>query len=472
MSNCLNCHRNFIHCHCHSDFSTYDGFQTVPEMVAKAKQLGFAGIGLTDHGKVGGFIKLQKACAAAKKVEEGEEYLLRDIKPIFGIESYLVDDLSNKKGQRYHQTIWAKNNKGLENIYKLASLSSENTYRGFPRMDFNMLKNHSEGLIVASGCIVGKFGQLTSNEKEEEAEKLAKEYKDVWGDDYYIEVMWTGYEPQKLVMKHGVDIAKKLDIKVIASNDVHYSDKSKGESQRVKISISRNGPLQNDEYRDHQMYLKTYEEMLKTLGEGRKQFLSNTMEIFDKAEAKITLGQAKLPVFEIPTDNEQYNEFKKKWNELTPEPEIYLCYLAEQGLKAKGLWDKSGYKERLYKELETIKFTGFETYFLIVEDFISYAKSIDIWRGLGRGSGVGSLILYVLDITGLDPIKYGLSMDRFLFAAADYRARVSDFFEEIEHGLEDDIKKNKFLIDDQKVDKTLKEEKCNQSPALETNNVN
>ena len=461
---------NFVHCHCHSDYSTYDGFQTVPEMVGKAKELGFEAIGLTDHGKVGGLLKLQKACQAAKekdiidkktgKIDESKRHLLREIKPILGIEAYVVDDLSNTKGTRYHQTIWAKNNKGIESLYKLASLSSEHTFRGFPRMDWEMLKNNSEGLMVASGCIIGKFANLIVNENLDGAENLAKMYKEVWGDDFYIEIMWTGYDPQKLVIKHGVEIAKKLGIKIITSNDVHYSVKNKAESQRVKISISRNGPLKNDEYRDSHMYLKTYEEMIQTLGEGRKEYLHNTMEICNKCDARITLGQAKLPVFEIPKDNEEYNEFKKIWHPDTPEPEIYLYYLAEKGLKKRNLWDKPNYRERLYKELETIKFTGFETYFLILEDFLSFSRRNEIWRGPGRGSGVGSLVLYVLDITGIDPIKYNLSMDRFLFSCADYRARVSDFFDTVEIGLEDDIRKIEFIKKDEITNLDFKEEKC------------
>jgi DNA polymerase-3 subunit alpha len=453
---------DFIHCHCHSDYSLYDGFQTVPEMVAKAKELNFKAIALTDHGKVGGFIKLQKACKAAKDkdIKEGKEYLAREIKPILGIEAYVVDNLADSKSHRYHQTIWAKNNKGLENIYKLASLAEANTVRRFPRMDFNMLKEHSEGLMLASGCIVGKFADLIVKENVPEAEKVAKQYKDVWGDDFYIETMWTGYEPQKLVMKHGVEIAKRLGIKVISSNDVHYSEKKSGESQRVKISISRNGPLENNEYRDHQMYMKTYEEMLQTFGEGRKEYLHNTMEIYDKAEAKIVLGQAKLPIFEIPEDDEVYNKYKKTFHESTPESEIYLRYLAENGLKKKNLWDNSIYRERLYKELETIKFTGFETYFIILNDFMSYAKSIGVSRGIGRGSAPGSLVLYCLDVTGIDPIKYNLSMERFLFSSADYRARISDFFESVDTNLEDDIKKLEFIKKDETTKLDLIEESC------------
>lgn len=441
---------DFVHLHCHSDFSLYDGFQTVPGMVARAKELGFPGIALTDHGKIGGFVKLSKACKPAKKYKEGQEHLAREIKPMFGCETYLVDDLENKKGKRYHCTVLAKNNKGLENLYKIVTISAENTYRNFPRMDWKILSEHGEGLILGSGCVQSKFSQHIVNGEIEEAENLAKRYKDVWGDDYYIEVMWTGYEPQRQVLTEGIRIAKKLDIKVITTNDVHYSLKEDGSSQRVKIAISRNGPLAPDEYRDHQMYMKTWDEMIASLGEARKPYMENTMEVFHKCDADIVLGQAKLPVFDIPKDNEEYNVYRKRQHPNTPDFESYLSYLSEKGLKNRGLWDRSGYRDRLYKELETIKFTGFDTYFLIVEDYCRYAREKGIRIGAGRGSGAGSLVLYCLGVTNVDPIKYELTMDRFLFCEADYRARLSDFFEDISPGLSNDIEDNVKLLSEEK----------------------
>jgi len=445
---------DFVHLHCHSDYSLYDGFQTVPSMVAKAKELGMPGIALTDHGKLGGLIKLSKSC---KK---------HGIKGVPGIEFYIQDDLEDHKGKRHHLTVLAKNNIGLKNLYKLATISSENVYRGFPRINWEILKNHAEGLIVFSGCIVGKFASLIVSEKIDEAKTLAKFCKYIWGDDYYIEVMWTGYEPQKLILKHGVEIAKALGIKIVASNDTHYTEKSDGESQRIKIAISRNGPLEKNDYLIHHMYMKTYDEMLKTLGSSRASFLHTSIEILAKCEAEIKLGQAKLPVFEIPTDNEAFNLYKNTLNELTPVSEAYLSYLACEGLKKRNLWDKSNYRERLEKELETIKFTGFSTYFLIVENYISAARKMPspvdstccLRIGCARGSGAGSLVLYSLGVTNIDPIKYDLSMDRFLFAEANYRARLSDFFEEISSGLSDDINKNIQLIEDSSNLKSCKED--------------
>lgn len=444
----------FVHLHCHSDYSLYDGFQRVPDMVNHAHSRGFQGIALTDHGKVGGFIKLYKNAKS------------KNIKPMFGCEFYLVDEIGVTRPQRYHLTVLAKNKAGYRNILRLCSISHQNTYRNFPLLDYKTLYEHSEGLIVLSGCVVGKFASLILEENIEGADNLLGEMKDVFGNDLYVEVMWTGYEPQKLVLKHGINLAKKYDLTIIGSNDVHYSRKIDGEGQRLKVSISRNGPLKPYEYTDHQMYMKNLDEMKKAFGEVLKdgsgdQYLLNTMEVFDKCDnIEIDLGKAKLPAFEIPEDDEDFNNFKKNlWN--IPESEAYLTYLSEKGLKAKNLWDKAGYRERLYKEIETIKFTGFDTYFLIVQDYCEFARSRNIRIGTGRGSGVGSLVLYCLGVTGLDPIKYDLSMDRFLFAAADYHVSCEDFFsfdnseaKEMDKSIEENIQ----IVEDDP--KTGVEEKC------------
>lgn len=440
---------DFLHLHAHSSFSLYDGFQKVPNMVARAKELGMPGIALTDHGKVGGFIQLTKACK-----DHG-------IKPIYGIEHYLVDDLEDKKSKRFHQTILAKNNTGLENIYKLATIGAKNAAYGFPRIDFDLLRDHSEGLIILSGCIIGKFGKLIENDKVDEARAFAKKCKEVWNDDYYIEVMWTGYEPQKQVIKHGVGIAKDLGLKVVATNDAHYTYEKDGKYQDTKISISINGPLREEKKKkEYSMYLKSKEEMINTLGEKAKYAIFNTMDIFDKCKAEIVFGQAKLPVFDIPKDNEDFNKFKLTQHSDTPENEMFLTYLSEEGLKKRGFWNNSEYRERLYKELETIKFTGFVTYFLILWDYIRYVKSINVRVGAGRGSGAGSLVLYCLEATNIDPIKYELSMDRFLYAEADYKAKKDDFFDDFEEGLGGEIHKNVNLIDDTKNNMHFKEENC------------
>lgn len=411
--------QKFVHLHCHSDYSLYDGFQKIGSMVSRAAELGMKGIAITDHGKVGSFIKFYKA---AKK--EG-------IKPIFGIEAYICHDISKNNNPRYHLTLLAKNNTGYMNLLKLASKSHNHIARIFgneiPRITPEMLREHSEGLIVLSGCIASEFSTLiVEKEKYDEAEFLAKEYKSIWGDDFYIEVMWAKYKPQLVQMKHAEQIAKKLDIKIVATNDAHYTYREDAKHQASKISLSRGKPYYPDG-ESSEYYIKSYDEMKKIFNGNRLEYLHNTMEVLDHCNVNIELGKAQLPHFEVPKDNEDFNKWKLKiWRK--SEEEAYLQYLSEIGLRNLNLWESPGYKERLYKELETIRFTGFTRYFLIVWEYCYWSRQQNIRIGKGRGSGAGSLVLYCLGVTGVDPIKRELSMDRFLYAEAEYRATAEEFF--------------------------------------------
>lgn len=412
---------DFVHLHNHSHFSLYDGMQRMEVMALRAKQLGFKGIALTDHGKVGGFPSFKKACDAA------------GIKPIYGCEFYIVDDIKDKKSKIYHQTILAKNVEGYENINQLSSLSHKQIIKKFvnefPCLTLEDLEEHKEGLIVTSGCTSSKMSQLIINDQIEEAYELAKRSKSIWGEDYYLEVMWTGYEPQLKVLKALVEMGEKLNIKVIATNDVHYTYREEADLQRVKISISRNAPLPPDYNQDGSYYMKSYDEMARIFKGKGEQYLKNTMEIYEKVD-NITPKQARLPHFHIPKDNKEFNEYKKTlWGR--SEEEAYLRFQAWNGLKRLGLDKDPAHVERLAEELETIRFTKFDTYFLMVWDYCDAARIRDIKIGAGRGSGVGSLALYCLGVIGLDPMDYDLTMDRFLYAKADYRAKPDAFFEEI-----------------------------------------
>lgn len=544
----------FVHLHCHTDHSLYDGFQTIEEMVDRAKELNFGSIAITDHGKVSGFIKFFKEC---KK---------KNIKPIFGVETYLVDSLQQKKGKRYHLVLLAKNRIGYENILKISTISHKNSYRGFPRGTLDILKNHKEGLIVLSGCIVGQVPSMIREDNLLGAEELAKQYKDIFGQDYYFEIMWTHFKPEVKVIKRLLEMGKKLEIPVVATNDCHYARKENSKHRIIKMEIYRNRPIPLDDYPSSELYIKSYEEMKKTLKGVPEECLSNTVKIADKCNVEIDLGKAQLPTFVVPTDNEKFNQFKKsQWGKT--DEEMFLVYLAEEGLKEKGFWNNKEYQERLNKELETIRFTGFVGYFLVVWDYIKWARSKNIRIGAGRGcfcgdnvvisnggnripikdievgdnvmscdgkyhaveekykyfvdeeiieiltdngkiisctkdhrilanrnglkkwikaeclvveddivdveeknkrsmskinsietkryrglvydlsvpdkksynidglcvhnSAAGSLVIYCLNITNIDPIKYELSMDRFLYTEAKYRAKELDFFESV-----------------------------------------
>jgi len=537
--------QDFVHLHNHTDFSLFDGFMTPTEMAERAKELDYRAIAMTDHGKVAGFIKHSLACKEA------------GIKPIFGLEAYVVDDLNVKKIPRRHLILLAKNNIGYTNILKLCSQSHLHSAYNFPRVDFSLLKKYSEGLIVSTACIGGEFAQRILMEDIEGAHQFIKKYKEVWGDDFYLEVMYTKIPEQKIIIKHAMECSKKFDVKIIATNDCHYAKVEDYKYQQVKKAISMRKPLQEPDHPEY--YIKSYEEMNSIFKREGEKFLLNTVEVSEKCNVEISMGEAKLPLFEIPSDVIEFNTFKEKEFGKNPEQQ-YLIYLARNGLKEKGLDEDPVYVERLEDELETIRFTGFDRYFLIVQEYCKWTMKENIRIGLGRGcflpgspvitkngtkdiekikdgdyvlshngsfnevkntyeykdidekiivlniddgrkikctldhrilvnngtnkvwvaakeieidddivdlkhetakvistsikeysgsvydltvdktytynidglavhnSGVGSLVLYILGVTGIDPIKHGLSMDRFLYCEAEYRTGINYFY--------------------------------------------
>src|ERR1035437_8701591 len=279
---------DFVHLHCHSEFSAFDGFQKVDAMAARAKSLNMRAIAITDHGKAAGFIAFHKAC---KK---------HGIKPIYGCEFYVSEDLTIKKTDRYHLIVLAKNEIGYKNLIKMCSVAHQNMAYGFPRINFHILKEHKEGLIISTACLGGEFAvNILKNEIQKAREFLVK-YKEVFGEDFYLEVMFTGIPEQKLVVKHATDFSKELGIKIIATNDAHYTERSKAKYQQIKKSISMSKPMK---YSDHpEYYIKSYEEMNKIFNKQGEEFLKNTIEVCDKCNVEIKFGQSKLPEFQIPDD--------------------------------------------------------------------------------------------------------------------------------------------------------------------------
>lgn len=482
---------NFVHLHCHSDYSTFDGFQTVYDIAKRASDIGMEAIALTDHGKVGGLIKFYKECRrecfevkntkekdvkieslnlivpSKKKVDlfSGTKKSVKElssnqeiktltssgvlevteckykVKPILGVEMYFSNDLSKKKDDRYHLIILAKNVVGYKNIIKLSSEAHRNMAYGYPRIDWDILCKYKDGLVIMTACLGGEIPNKILLGDIEGAKDIAKKYKSVFGEDFYLEAMYNGKdganlkESQQKVLKEIVVIGKELDIKVVATNDAHYITRDMAKYQQVKKAISMKKPL---EYADSdQYYIKTAEEMEKLytfpameklIGDCGKELLENSVEIANKCNVEIEFGYAKLPEFKIPEDDERYNVFKERLFGLTEEQK-YLKYLAFCGLEKRGLDKDQKYIDRLNVELETIRFTGFDRYFLIVKEFIDYARSQNIGVGSGRGSGYGSLVLFCLWVTdGLDPVEYKLTMDRFLYAEAEYRMSAEDVF--------------------------------------------
>lgn len=391
---------DFVHIHNHSYFSALDGLSSPKDLAKTAKDLGFPAIALTDHGNCSGLYHFQKAC---KDV---------DIKPILGTESYITEDhtVKEKGFQNYHLVLLAKNKVGYKNLMYLSSYGYIEGFYYRPRIDFDILKDHSEGLICTSACPIGQIPYILENDNQSKAVELAGQYKDLFGDDFYIEIMTHKYfnnDPQELrekkVAKLLYQLSKKMDIKAICTNDTHYARKEQAEAHDVLLSIQTLDNVKNPKrfsFNSDEFYLKSYEEMMNVYGQA-PELLLNTMEISEKIEWDIiNPSDDLLPNFDLP--------------EGFADEEAYLKALVTDGMKEKGLINKPEYRERIRYEMSVITKCNYTKYFLILWDIINYARTEGIRVGIGRGSAVSSLCLYVLGVIKLDPMKYDLIFERFL----------------------------------------------------------
>ena len=390
----------FAHLHNHSYFSLLDGLSSIKDMVGCAASLGYKSMALTDHGTCAGLYQFQKQCK-----ESG-------IKPILGMEAYICDDhsIKDKTVKSYHLILLAKNKIGYKNLIYLSSFGYLNGFYYRPRIDFNVLEKHKEGLIVSSACVGGEIPYLFLNGNEEKAIEVAKKYKDTFASDYYLEIMVHKYFNDKLQEKKEKDVAyflynlgKKLGIKVICTQDSHYTRKEDWEAHDVLLSIQTLDNIKNPNrltFDSDDFYIKPYEQMAETY-KKIPEVLLNTVEISDKIESNIISPSTDLlPNFKVP----------EGFNEETD----YLKSLVKNGMKEKGLINNKIYRERIRYEMSVIIGCNYTKYFLILWDIINFARNSGIRVGAGRGSAVSSLCLYVLGITKLDPIKYDLIFERFL----------------------------------------------------------
>lgn len=383
----------FTHLHVHTQYSILDGAARIPDLIARAKEQGMKALAITDHGNMYGVLRF---CNEAVK---------QGIKPIIGCEIYVTGNRKRKAGKQdrsgHHLILLAKNLEGYRN---LARLSSKGFLEGFyytPRIDKELLREHSKGLIASSACIGGEVPSAILHKGEQEGEKILQEYIDIFGDDFYLEIQDHGLPEQKKVTPILINLAKKFNRKIIATNDVHFINKEDYEAHHILICLNTGKDMDDSssmQYSGHE-YLKSPQEMAEIFKEN-PEAIENTQEIVDKIEDFDIKSKIILPTFPLPEDFQSEDD--------------YLRHLTYEGAKKLYPEITNEIRERLDHELKIIKDMGFPGYFLIVQDFIREAKEQDVIVGPGRGSAAGSAVAYCTGITNIDPIKYNLLFERFL----------------------------------------------------------
>ena len=385
---------DFTHLHLHTEYSLLDGACRIGEVVSLAKNLGMKSLAITDHGVLYGAVAFYKECKA------------QGVKPIIGCEVYVAprsrfDKVHGLDSDRYHLILLCKNETGYQNLLKLVSSAWVDGFYTKPRVDREILEKYSDGLIALSGCLFGEVAQKILARSLDDAKETARWYKNTFGaDNYYLEVQNHGMVEEKEVLDGIVTISRELNIPMVATNDTHYCKKEDADVQRVLIAVQTNKVVGEDnalDFQSDEFYLKSGDEMLEAFRDYPKA-VENTNIIAERCNFDFEFGVTKLPLFDIPTDD-------------------HKAYLKNECIK--GLENLLGiipplYRERLDYELSVIDEMGFNDYFLIVADFIRFAKSKGIPVGPGRGSAAGSLAAYALGITGIDPIQNKLLFERFL----------------------------------------------------------
>jgi len=387
----------FTHLHCHSEYSLLDGLPKIDEFLNYVKKLGMEAVALTDHGNIYGAVEFYK-----KAIERG-------IKPIIGCEAYLAfekmtQERPNIDDKRYHLVLLVKNERGYKNLVKLITRSHLEGFYYKPRIDEEILAQYSEGLIGLSACLQGKIPKLILAKKIDEAQKTALKYQEIFGsENFYLELQHhPNLKEQKIVNKALINISEKLKIPLVATNDSHYLKPEDADAQDVLMLINTGADPDDPErltLKADDFSLRTPEKMIEDFKEI-PEAIENTQKIADLCNFQFELGKIKLPQFEVPSGKT---------------PDEHLRELCEQGLEKRfGKDPKKEIVERLEYEISVIKQMGFASYFLIVQDFVNWAKGNRIVTGPGRGSVGGSLVAYLLNITNIDPLKYNLLFERFL----------------------------------------------------------
>lgn len=389
--------QDFVHLHVHTDYSLLDGASSFDALISRAKKIGQKAIAITDHGNMFGAIRFYQEC------------IKQEMNPIIGSEFYVAPGHRGERSTTEHQTkyyhlvLLAKNEEGYRNLMVLSSKSYTEGMYYKPRIDEELLRTYSGGLICLSACLAGQLPALLLEGKTAEAEALARRYRDIFGDEnYFIELQDHGIRAQREVAPKLIAMARRLGIPMVVTNDVHYAEQKDYIAQDILLCIgtkrTRNEPNRM-KFEGNQFYLKDAQEMAE-LFPDYPEMISNTVRISNMCELKIPQPGPILPIYEIPPEYKDRNE--------------YITYLVNEGLKKRYTDITQEIRERAEYELETIIRMDFVGYFLIVWDFIRWAKERDIPVGPGRGSGAGSIVAYALSITDIEPLRYKLLFERFL----------------------------------------------------------
>ena len=386
----------FVHLHVHSEFSLLDGANRIKDLPVRAKELGMESMAITDHGVMFGVIDFYKACKA------------NDIKPIIGCEVYVAPrkrtDKDPSLDAKYnHLILLAKNNEGYKNLTQLVSLGFTEGYYYKPRIDKEILEKYHEGLVCLSACLAGEIPSKIYAGDINGAKESALWFKNLFGDDYYLEIQNNGIKEQIAVNQKLVEMSRELDIPLVATNDSHYLRKEDAYNHEVLLCIQTGKKMSDEDrmrFETDELYIKSQEEMMEYF-KNVPEAIENTIKIAEKCNVEFEFGHTILPNYEVPAEFKTHFEYLKK--------------LTDDGIRNRyGENPSEEIIERENYELGVIEKMGYTDYFLIVWDYVHYAKSHGIPVGPGRGSGAGSIVAYAIEITDIDPIKYGLIFERFL----------------------------------------------------------
>ena len=386
----------FVHLHLHSEYSLLDGANRIKELPKRAKELGMDAMAITDHGVMFGVIDFYKACK-----DEG-------VKPIIGCEVYvaprtMADKDPNVDREYNHLILLCKDMVGYRNLTKLVSLGFTDGYYYKPRIDKQVLEKYHEGLICSSACLAGEIPSHLMRDEYDKAKESALWFKNLFGEDYYLEIQNNGIKEQLVANQRIIKLARELDIPLIATNDSHYLRKEDAYSHEILLCI-QTGKRMSDEDRmqfgSDELYVKSQEEMIEFFKDV-PEAVENTVKIAEKCNVEFEFGHTILPNYDVPKEFETHYDYFKK--------------LTYDGIHERyGETISKEIEDRVEYELGVIEKMGYVDYFLIVWDYVHWAKSHGIPVGPGRGSGAGSIVAYAIGITDIDPIKYELIFERFL----------------------------------------------------------